>query len=555
MLFRTPLGPTQAVLRMAVVLAGTLSTYPRPSIFISSLAHFQLVALCYNILSLYPLPPECISQPPRLLYSPLDPTCLLTRNASMPHYLSVALLSSITLLSFALVAGSIYIRIFKSRYTEKQFHLVAVWAVTAVTMHTLSLIGNTPPWSLLNSFFGLSPTNIDIWSKVLLLFLTVFFIVTIWSWSKHWSGLLTQSGHRSFEQGKPPLFILDGFSETGRLLRLHPPHPSYIPPPRPSRAPILPNPLNLQPFRQQVLDLILGKWTEYIVDGHHWVEEALCWRGKDTSRNQTVSLLIVCAFQEGDIPYARLREQISDEKTFGNCKLIIVIEKPSPSYSSAEISRSLKYDIANDRLTIYTYSELISETLPLARYRALIYQEFNCSPLPNTDFPLSRIFVETRIREQFGPTDHSSINLDHYLTSWLAGDASRHLALLGDYGQGKSTAALELTFRILHDDKVATLYQNRVPILMRLTGQSPKTTAPEDLFSAWGGPYGLNGHALLALHRAGRTLLIFDAFDEMANVADRADRFDHFGALWRYACPGARILFTGRPNFFLMMKN
>ena len=61
----------------------------------------------------------------------------------------------------------------------------------------------------------------------------------------------------------------------------------------------------------------------------------------------------------------------------------------------------------------------------------------------------------------------------------------------------------------------------------------------------------MNGRALLALHRAGRTVMIFDAFDEMANVTDRADRFDHFCALWKFACEGAKIMFTGRPNFFL----
>ena len=34
-------------------------------------------------------------------------------------------------------------------------------------------------------------------------------------------------------------------------------------------------------------------------------------------------------------------------------------------------------------------------------------------------------------------------------------------------------------------------------------------------------------------------------------VSDRGDRIDHFGALWRFACRGSKILFTGRPNFFL----
>ena len=142
-------------------------------------------------------------------------------------------------------------------------------------------------------------------------------------------------------------------------------------------------------------------------------------------------------------------------------------------------------------------------------------------------------------------------NLDEFFISWGSRSGSQHIALLGDYGQGKSTAALELTYRALHDGEFAAALGRRIPLFIRLTGLSPMTTTPEDLLGAWGTKYGLNGRALLALHRAGRTILIFDAFDEMANVSDRGDRFNHFWTLWQHACPGSRIMFTGRPNFFL----
>ncbi|WP_439610254.1 hypothetical protein [Reyranella sp.] len=34
-------------------------------------------------------------------------------------------------------------------------------------------------------------------------------------------------------------------------------------------------------------------------------------------------------------------------------------------------------------------------------------------------------------------------------------------------------------------------------------------------------------------------------------MSDHADRIDHFSTLWRFACSTGKVLFTGRPNFFL----
>lgn len=143
------------------------------------------------------------------------------------------------------------------------------------------------------------------------------------------------------------------------------------------------------------------------------------------------------------------------------------------------------------------------------------------------------------------------IRFSDYFRQWIGDDSAKQIALLGDYGQGKSSEALALTRRLLVNSSFFLQRGFRLPLLIRLTGLSPKTSSPEEFLGAWGARHGLNGRALLALHRAGRLILIFDAFDEMANVSDRADRFDHFSMLWRFAYPGAKIIFTGRPNFFL----
>ena len=50
---------------------------------------------------------------------------------------------------------------------------------------------------------------------------------------------------------------------------------------------------------------------------------------------------------------------------------------------------------------------------------------------------------------------------------------------------------------------------------------------------------------------AGRLALVFEGFDEMALVGDAEIRLKHFRTLWQFAYPRAKILVTGRPNFFL----
>lgn len=46
-------------------------------------------------------------------------------------------------------------------------------------------------------------------------------------------------------------------------------------------------------------------------------------------------------------------------------------------------------------------------------------------------------------------------------------------------------------------------------------------------------------------------ILIFEGFDEVQDAGLRFDRFEQFKSLWSFSYPGVKIIFTGRPNFFL----
>ena len=82
-------------------------------------------------------------------------------------------------------------------------------------------------------------------------------------------------------------------------------------------------------------------------------------------------------------------------------------------------------------------------------------------------------------------------------------------------------------------------------------GKSPATLQPIELLGAWAAQRGLNPQALMKLLIAGRLILIFKGFDEMAEVGDTEARLKHFRNLWRFCYPGSKLAFTGRPNLLL----
>ena len=450
----------------------------------------------------------------------------------------------VAIIAIILFICLLYVHAHKRRYTEKRFNIIALWTCSSIVSSYLCYIFNAPPWQLF-----ISQTNPSSPLEKILATLVVFFFVhKISTWAREWNGLYTKVGYEALNKGLPPSMLVDGLSETVRIIMLRPDHVLSDKKADKDNQLILPKPISVIPFHEQVRDLILGKWTEYIISDTDWIEEAKCWRGMDSSVD--MPLLVVCVLNENELDIERIRQQVDHDKN-NNIKVIVVFESNLQVQNlENRFGDLVKY------VTCYSFDEFVLKTLPLERYKLRIEKEFKENRLPNAEFSLSDIFVETKICRQVISSPGKLINeensqdLSEFVASWVSASGSQHVALLGDYGQGKSTAALELTYRILHDAEAASKHGNRIPLLIRLTGLSPSTTTLEDLLGAWGTSYGLNGRALLALHRAGRTILIFDAFDEMASVANRADRFNHFGALWRYACTDSKIMFTGRPNFF-----
>jgi NACHT domain len=462
-------------------------------------------------------------------------------NAKILLSLSVA---TAIFVSLVLAGYAIYVRIRQSTYTEKRFNFVALWACTSLTATTISMFA-FPIDDILFHSLGLElHTNGN--EKLIVPFLVLGYIYFISNWAKHWNGL------KSVQFPKQPIsflyFIHDGITETVRIATGRAPV-TVSGTAHSTLNPQLPEPITPLLFHEQAREIAMARWPEFIIRETDWISDAQCWKATDTALTRPT--LIICAPHSTDPPLGRIEAQIRHFQRTAPVRLIVIYEN-SASKAPLPIASSNLIDSQE----LYTFDELVISSLPLARYSHTIRRQFSEDRIANSAFTLSETYVDTEVTSLMArghrlQRSSATISFRDYFNTWLAESSKRQIALLGEYGQGKSSEALALSHRLLSESQSFQSEGFRLPILIRLTGLSPKTTSPEELLGAWGASHGLNGRALLALHRAGRTVLIFDAFDEMANVSDRADRFDHFSSLWRFACPDSKLIFTGRPNFFL----
>jgi hypothetical protein len=151
-------------------------------------------------------------------------------------------------------------------------------------------------------------------------------------------------------------------------------------------------------------------------------------------------------------------------------------------------------------------------------------------------------YVEARIEGR----DQGAITV---VDDWVACADSPAVAILGGYGQGKTSfakrIAAEYAQRYLRDPT------HRLPILLRL-GEVVHETQLEGLFgkefTARHHIKGYNFHALEHLNRLGRLLILLDGFDEMKHAMTAADFMANFLEFNRLLVPNAKVMLLGRPN-------
>ena len=236
-----------------------------------------------------------------------------------------ALFIGLVFITLFLAGLVLWVRKNRAKKTEKNFNLAALWSCVSVfSLYILHMLetGITYQLFLLINIHVPSPS---LATQILVTLLLMFYIWTVYRWSTTWDGLRTRHGYTSARDGVTIFFVADGFKEMIRLVQGLPSHEAFMPSKNEQGELVLPAPIVSEAFHQQVRDLILGRWLEYIIPETAWIEAAQCWYGNDSSIDQPI--LVLCAHNVSAVDPDRLRTQVKHHSVRCDPKIMAVFEQ------------------------------------------------------------------------------------------------------------------------------------------------------------------------------------------------------------------------------------
>jgi hypothetical protein len=465
----------------------------------------------------------------------------------------VVILSAVALFFFILFVLSLTLVVFlwrsRTEKTREPFALAALAAIVTLSLALISAIGsNSTPWAMLISAISFIITRQPFSLPTLQLLdyaflglvgtMTIAAILIMYRQWYQYKGLQSLREFQREQEGLSASMITEGSAELVRLVRRQSAFPVhskedpllFIKPLNPVK-----DSLSWKDIAQELLRLSSSSYTFDTETG--WHDRAGYWVGRNVDNNDPVILYpayppLSDSMIEDFVTYAA---RVIHESGRETGELIIAVQHSSVQPISSWKGFPIRW---------LSEESLLNSLVKFTDYFNDIRRRVSTNTLADSRLTIEQVYVEPRCRTSEG----TIVNLETYIEDWLAEPGQRHLALLGDYGQGKSTSSLMLSYRMLRP--TASKF-GRIPLLIELRGTSPRNLSPLDFLGAWSAKYNLSARALMRLLVAGRLLVIFEGFDEMAMIGDAEMRLKHFETLWQFAFPRAKIIITGRPNFFL----
>ena len=446
--------------------------------------------------------------------------------------LSILLISSFTFLT--------YIWLTKKKYTRERFAFVGLAACIVVCTTAFASVNiGVGPWDLIaiavSKIFGYEwqPQPLRIVDYVFVFAMTLILLRSIKSFHANWDGAKSVEQHRCEKLFEPRHWAVDGFAELQRLLR-HQTLEIYEPIPKshptltlgPSQPPLA--------WHLQACDLITLRYPYLSFNRREgWHGNEGCWIGKNRRSGHIVATR--CSTSElGPEALAAFVSFVQGLCEDSSAELFI-IEKAGTSKGSIPVGNAI--------LVHETESSLLEGLADFSEYIANLNSRVREATLPDSSLTLADMYVPSNYR--IGQSVTVQNDVESFLIEWVGDNTPKQIALLGEYGQGKTTAALMFAQRLVNESHAC------VPILLELRGKSPSNTSPEGLIAEWAAPYNINPNAVMKLLFHGRAVLILEGFDEMAQIGTLEARLEHFRTLWQFCRDRAKLLITGRPNLFL----
>ena len=452
-----------------------------------------------------------------------------------------SILSVVAAIAFLVfIAMAVYFWWRRTRFTRDRFAFTAFSSCVTVTCLTIgAIVGGGPPWEQLITLIHfvktgeVQSTSLDATTSAILVVLCFGLYSLMSVVFRAWDGQVSKATYDAREARNDHHIATEAIDELKRMLRRGTPSAPYKPPTSSPALPDLGTPEPLAPWSEQAAKL-LPLWRN-AYEFHDWRTEHKFWvvHHTDFGHNLAVQCVVDPPSDESLQGLIRYAAQMQPPPA----EFLVVVQSDYPSESRT---------VDGQTIEVVSRAELLQKIVSFSEYRQSIRERVTILELPDSEVTLHDTYVPPRMTHE---DDHTkSVDCEEELLKWLRNSGGKQVALLGEYGQGKSTVALMLTKRLLEDPPSGI---DRIPVLIELRGKSPSTMNRGELLGAWGDRYGIGSRQLKALHDAGRLLLIFDGFDEMALVGNPVERLQHFQTLWSFNHSKAKLIFTGRPNLFL----
>ncbi|MDD1606411.1 MAG: hypothetical protein LUP96_06930 [Methylococcaceae bacterium] len=459
------------------------------------------------------------------------------------------LLALFFLLFFVAVIFGLYVWWKKTVFTREKFAFAGLAAASTLTLFVIfSIYAQEPPWlafiGLIKQFWGLpyqTPQPPTIEQEILSLLVVAALFWLIIHLHRNWSGAQSTNQYEQQQKRQTPSLIADTLlilSRNQKLLAIYNPANQF-------RLTALEGARDSLTWHEQARDLLqLSKRnTCYNFQDDAWPDQAHCWIGTHKGAGHTVAL--AC--------YENQPTEIELHALFNYVGKV----RQHKQHDSADIEfiialkdgdRDEPNQLNGHSIRTVSESRLLDDLVDFTDYFRDLRKRVEQDNLLGSELTLEQVYSESSFK--LGKEEDAQENLEAFLDTWLAETSQRQIALLGEYGQGKSTNSLMLSYHLMQRIQ-QTPHSARIPILLELRGKSPRTLREDELLSTWAGRYSIDTHALMKLLVAGRLLLIFEGFDEVDLSGDADARIEHFKIMWGLCYPKAKIMVTGRPNYFL----
>ena len=407
--------------------------------------------------------------------------------------------------------------ILRRRYTRERFAYAIVSVATSMVVVAVATFpAQEMPWEAVIRFFAQSrgleyqPEPARLADYVLFLSFLTLVLIILRSIHRDWDGPISVQQHKRERVHEPPSMTSEALAELRRLIGRKPPWEIYEPRGRSTLGSMLSDPLYSLAWHEQSRELLcLRHWTFEFDEAHGWDSESKCWTGVDRRTGDQV-FLYCPSNPTNDAELRAFVDNAARKRSHdGNVEQMrLIVAEPSDTPGR-------RVEIQGHGVSIQTEQSLLAGLVDVSDYFKHIERRANRDHLPDSTLTLEDMYVPSNYR--VGESNVVNENVEFFLQEWSNDPTRRQLALLAEYGQGKSSCALLFCRHVISGKLDCS---GKVPILLELRGKSPRDMEPEDLLATWARPYGIDARALMRLLIAGRLILILEGFDEMALVGD-----------------------------------